>query len=321
MRIPVFSILSLLATILLGSSANAPAQTPETVAGRVLSIHCDAYLTRSGLKGDYPLLSPRDIGLGLAAEDNVRCKGMGYLEILVATGQTKITSSLKDGYKIRPLPSSPEFPAENTNIVDALKNYGIVGATRGNAAQSRILWPVDGSAVLPENFVVRWGPVSQKIAVSVLTEAKDVTVWGPTDVDGSAGVLKSAGASSALAAYKKKAPNARLVLTITFGNENDWEEARFSFLSAQQEQDLNAQLDFWAKNTAGLTLHLGRGYAYTRHKLFAEAADEYETALESAPESPYLLKDAIEAEQRAGRASRVKELQSRLTSLPPAVNP
>jgi hypothetical protein len=52
-----------------------------------------------------------------------------------------------------------------------------------------------------------------------------------------------------------------------------------------------------------------------------EAADEYETALQSAPESPYLLKDAIDADQRAGRASRVKELQSRLASLPPAANP
>lgn len=321
MRIRAFLIPLLLGTTVLGFSENARLQTPETVAARVLAVQGDAHLARSGSKDDYLLKSPRDIGLGLSAGDRVSCTGSGYVDLLVAEGQARVTASPKDGYQIKALATDPRFPAEDKYIVDALRNYGIVGATRGNAAASRILWPAEGSAVMPENLVVRWVPFSQKISLSILTDAKDVTLWKSDMLDGSTGMLKSAEASAALAAYKKKSPNARVALTITFGNESDWEETQFSFLSPPQEQDLNTQLDFWAKHTDGLTLHLGRGYAYTRHKLFSEAADEYETALRSAPESPYLLKDAIDADQRAGRASRVKELQSRLASLPPAANP
>ena len=89
-------------------------------------------------------------------------------------------------------------------------------------------------------------------------------------------------------------------------------------LNGRQEQELNAQLDFWAKHTDGLALLLGRGYSYTRHKLFAEAAEEYESALSSASESRYLLEDAIQANRLAGRMSRVKELQARMASSPKA---
>jgi hypothetical protein len=300
------------------------AQETDIVAGRIVSVHCSpAFLRKNGTQKGVPLVSPRDIGMPLSAGDQVQCAKGDYLEVLVSDGTKKIPppSSPDQWFPIGPLPPSPVDSKEDTEITKELRGYGIVGATRGNAATSRILWPAEGSAVMPENLVVRWAPVSRKVSLSILTDAKDMILWKSDPLDGSAGVLKSAAASAALAAFKKKSPNARLVLTITFGNESDWEEVHFSFLSAQQEQDLDAQLDFWAKHTGGLTLHLGRGYAYTRHKLFAEAADEYETALESAPESPYLLKDAIDADQRAGRGSRVKELQSRLASLPPAANP
>lgn len=300
------------------------AQETGIVAGRIVSVHCaPALLRKNGTQNKVPLVSPRDIGMPLSAGDEVQCVKGDYLEVLDSDGTKKIPPPPNPDkwFPIRALPPSPVDSKEDTEITKELRGYGIVGATRGNAGLSRILWPAEGSAVVPDNFVIRWVPVSQKITLSILTDTKDTTVWGPDALDGSTGTLKSADASAALAAYKRKAPNARLALTITFGNASDWEEAHFSFLSAPQEQDLNAQLEFWAKHTDGLTLHLGRGYAYARHKLFSEAADEYETALQLAPESPYLLKDAMEADQRAGRASRVKELQSRLASLPPAANP
>ena len=46
----------------------------------------------------------------------------------------------------------------------------------------------------------------------------------------------------------------------------------------------------------------------------AEAAEEFDSALDSASESRYLLEDAIQANRLAGRTSRVKELQTRLAS-------
>jgi predicted Zn-dependent protease len=153
-----------------------------------------------------------------------------------------------------------------------------------------------------------------------LSEEKDATLWGPVEVDGSAGSLQSDAIVQALAAHKAKAGSQGLVLTLTPANSSDWEEVHFSLLRGRQEQELNAQLDFWATHTDGLALRLGRGYIYTRNKLFAEAAGEYDSALSAAPESPYLLKQAIDANQRAGRASRVQELQKRLATIDKAPN-
>ena len=145
-------------------------------------------------------------------------------------------------------------------------------------------------------------------------------LWGPTEVDGGVGSLKSGELSSALAAYKAKAASPSLILTLTLANSSDWEEVHFSLLNARQEQELNAQLDFWEKHTEGLALRLGRGYSFSRFKLFADAAEEYDSSLSSAPESRYLLEDAIQANRLAGRPSRVKELQARLASQPEATN-
>jgi uncharacterized protein HemY len=110
-------------------------------------------------------------------------------------------------------------------------------------------------------------------------------------------------------------------LTLALAGSNDWDEVHFSLLNAREEKDLNSQLDFWAKNSDGLALRLGRGYSFLRHKLYSEAADEYDAALSSAPESPNLLGDAIDANLRAGRLTRVKELQTRLAAVPKAEGP
>jgi hypothetical protein len=307
----------LLAASVTAAAADSRAQTPVVVAGRILSVNCDARLNKNGAKADVTLLSPRDIGLGLSEGDRVQCLGTGDMEVLVSDGTQKINVPRK-WFLIPPLPVNSSYPKEDTAIADALKNYGVSGATRGNAADSRILWPSENSAVVPEHFVVRWAPVPQKIELSILSEAKDVTLWGPAEVDGSAGSLKSDAVSSALAAYKTKPGSPGLILTLTLANTSDWEEVHFSLLNARQEQELDAQLDFWEKHTEDLALRLGRGYSFTRHKLFAEAAEEYDSALMSAPESRYLLEDAIQANRLAGRASRVKELQTRLVSLPQA---
>jgi len=294
---------------------NAKAQNTGLVAARILNVQCTAQWKRSGAAIAVALQSPRDIGLGLSAGDQVQCAGAGYLEVLVSSGTKRITASQK-WFPIPPLPPDPQYPKEDTEIANALKGYGISGATRGMAADSRIQWPSENSLILPEHFAIRWIPVSQKISLSILSEAKDVTLWGPTEVSGEAGSLQSDAIVSALAAYKAKPGSQGLVLTLTPENSSNWEEVHFSLLRGKQEQELNAQLDFWQSHTDGLALRLGRGYVYTRGKLFLEAADEYDAALNAAPKSNYLLKAAIEANRLAGRLSRVRELQTRLASLP-----
>lgn len=323
MKIRFSLTVTLLAASVAAAATNSRAQTQNTqtekvVAGRIMSVHCDARLLRKGAHDEAKLLYPRDIALALTAGDALRCNGPGYLEVLVSEGTRRIPPP-QSLFTIEPLPADPKYP-EDEVISESLTGYGVSGATRGIATDSRILWPAENSAVVPEHFVFRWAPVPQKIVLSILSEAKDVTLWGPTEVDGGTGSLKSDAVSSALAAYKTKPGSAGLVLTLTLANSSDWEEVHFSLLNGREERELNAQLDFWGKHTEGLALRLGRGYSFTRHKLFAEAAEEYESALNSASESRYLLEDAINANRLAGRPSRVKELQTRLASQPEAAN-
>jgi hypothetical protein len=309
----------LLAASVAGTAADSHSQSAGPVAGRIVSLKCDARMQKNGTQAVSSLSPTRDIALGLSAGDRVQCNGAGYMEVLVASGTKKITAS-DNWFTIPPLPQDPAYPQGDAVIAQSLANYGRAGATRGATADSRILWPTANSAILPDRFVIRWAPVPQKIDLAVMTEAKDVTIWGPSAVDGRAGSFRSGALSSALAAYKSKAGSPALILTLTIANSSDWEEVHFSLLSGKQEQELNAQLDFWVKRTDGLALRLGRGYSYSRFNLFADAAEEYESALSSAPESRYLLEDAIQADRLAGRPSRVKELRTRLASQPEAAN-
>jgi hypothetical protein len=302
------------ATAFVGSGTTCSAQNTEAADGKIITVAGQAEVQIAG--HSKRSLSKSDEGMRLKAGDRVQCFGLGSLVILLPSGLKKIAAA--DGsFVIRPIEPDPAF---HKTIIEALANYGVAGATRGNAAPSRILWPSQNSAVTPEHFVIRWEAVPQKITVSIMSDAKDTTIWGPTAVDGNSGLLQSKAISAALAGYKMKSASPGLVLTITFADPSDWEEAHFSLLTGTQEQELHAQLDFWGKQTDGLALRFGRGYSFSRHKLFAEAAEEYESALSLAPESRYLLEDAIQANRLAGRASRVKELQSRLASLPEIPN-
>jgi hypothetical protein len=302
-----------LAVLVLGASVggfvpDCAAQNGEALDGRIAETTCKgkgAYLLRGGKKLDL------SYGMGLKGGDVVYCSGPGQVNVVLPKGK-RVVDAKHNGLPIFKITDTPEYPI----IAEYLTGYGLAGATRGRPPDSRILWPEDGSVVVPEHFVARWVPVTQKVTLTIMSEVKDVTVWGPTEIDGASGSLKTNEISSALASYKAKSANPKLVLTITFANASDWEEVNFSLLKGREEQELNSQLDFWAKHSDGLALHLGRGYSFTRYKLYSEAAQEYESALNAAPESPYLLEDAIRAERMAGRDSRVKELETRLKSQP-----
>jgi hypothetical protein len=310
----------LAAILALAFAPATAAQAPDAIAARVLSVHCDAKLVRSGSKNEVTLISPRDVALGLAAGDRIYCAKPGYLEMLVAEGLEKVTETPKLGYTVKPLPADPKY-SENQQIVQALTEYGVSGATRGQAADSRILWPSDGAAVSPADFKILWTPLPKKISLAILSEAKDATLWGPAEVDGGAGELQSAAISAALDDYQKKSAEPALVLTLQVGDAADWDEMHFSLLSGKLRQELNAQLGFWAAQPDEMAAHLGRGYCFLRYKLYAEAAAEYDAALNSAPGSGYLLDAAIRANRLAGRASRVKKLQSQRASPQTTANP
>lgn len=310
MNLRVVFFAALLMAVVAGYAAGTRAQS--ACDAKILSIDCDAKIERNGTSGWTPLDRSRDVLLPLMAGDRVECVGEGSVVILVPTGKRKITRD--DG----PVPILRVQDQPVTEISQALRRSGLVGATRGQISDHYLLWPADGSSVLPEHFVIRWKPLQQKIALAILSESKDVTLWGPTEVDGQAGEFKSAALEPILAGYKKSSASPGLTVTLTLANHDDWEETHFSLLSGKQQQELNSQLDFWAKNSDGLALRLGRGYSFSQHKLFVEAADEYDAAVSSASRSRYVLEDALEANRLAGRTARVKELESQMAAMPQA---
>jgi hypothetical protein len=53
-----------------------------------------------------------------------------------------------------------------------------------------------------------------------------------------------------------------------------------------------------------------------RHKLFVQDAEEYDAALNAAPDSLYFLELAIQANRLGARVARAKDLQTRLAKQP-----
>jgi hypothetical protein len=165
--------------------ADCRAQDQEAADGRITKMNCNPARLKKGGREQRPL-TKQDEGLRLKARDEVQCLGPGSVELLLPSGPRQI--KVEDGpIVIRPIDQDPLFAK---SIVDALTGYGLPGATRGSAADSRILWPSANSAVVPDHFEIRWAPIPQKIELSILSEAKDFTLWGPAEVDGKAGSLK-----------------------------------------------------------------------------------------------------------------------------------
>jgi hypothetical protein len=319
-----------------GAPLDVRAQNPADARVMNIDSECQPKLTKkaSGNKDQPP--SPR-IGLDLFGGDKIRCAGPGYLELLLPDGLMRITRSeimwitpsqttkitpsktqftIKDGFTVPAVPTNSAF----SEITKDLAKYGVPGATRGPQPVSGILWPSDGSAVIAEHFVIRWVPVAQKITISIKSEQSDTTLWRPTEIDGNVGSLRPEGVRWDLARDKSQAGNHQSVLTLSLAYGGHSEEVHFSLVGGQEEQEVNSSLSFWESHTSGLALHLGRGYSFLRHQLFDEAAAEYDTALNFAPNSRYLLEEAILANRLAGKRDRAKELQMHLESQSESIN-
>jgi hypothetical protein len=58
--------------------------------------------------------------------------------------------------------------------------------------------------------------------------------------------------------------------------------------------------------------HLGRASIFSRYRVFPQAAEEYEAALNVAPNSQHLLERASLAHRLTGNSNREEELNRRL---------
>jgi len=85
----------------------------------------------------------------------------------------------------------------------------------------------------------------------------------------------------------------------------------FRVMSVNEEELLTKELGKW-EGSVEFTRNIGRAWVFSRHRLYDEAAAEYESALADSPESVHLLRATIRAYCRAGNKIRAEELAKRL---------
>lgn len=222
------------------------------------------------------------------------------------------TAPVARWYTIPPLSSSRSDP-----IRIMLDHYGgPSGIDRASPIQ--VFSPPQYGAARLRPFVIRWMPTAAGCTFSLLIQ--DVVgnrIWRKHDVDGAAGSLSDPSAEQDLEEYRAKNGQAELTLTVSDSCDGST-QVSFSLLSVAKEQSLTEELAFWDKQTGTFVPHLGRASVYDRYRMFTQAAEEYEAALNVAPESRQLLLRTIAANRATGNLTRASELKKRLpkTTLP-----
>lgn len=258
-------------------------------------------------------LDPRaDAARRLYPGEQVRCTRGGSLRLWLGLRRRTVCPSA--WYTI------PRATPSRSNLARRmLDDYGRVGGLdRGN--QSKILSPSENSMIVPGQFSIRWVPSAAGCTLSLtIRDVGGKLLWRREDVDGASGFLTDDGAlrvfddgpGPVLVSYRAETGRGPLTLQIddSCGGEN---RVSFLLLSVKSEQSLERELSSWGREAGTLLQHLGRASVYSRYGVFPLAADEYESALRTAPDSRHLLIRTIKAHRRTGNFLRARELEKRL---------
>jgi hypothetical protein len=254
-------------------------------------------------------------GAGLRAGDKVRCDKDGSLVIELRSLRTTIEAS--DRWTTIPRASGPRSDAMAGPVDDWFKPAGSL-----RKMPRSVYSPPNGGyggAVWPARFVIRWTPHDgiQSLSMKILDESL-IELWPlgneqGVSVPNAPGEFNSDDARQALLKYRKTGRGGPLTLVVvdSKGNEQD---VQFLVISEQDEDTLKSKLET-CRDEPGLMRYICRAYFLRRFELYAEAAEEYETALhELAPGSADLQLHAIVAHRLTGNYARERELERRLPS-------
>ena len=299
--------LPLWASALMAIALPCVSVSQDSTAALVVAIRGTVFLKTSGNATPIKLDPKVDLGRLLVEGEQVRSARGGMLRILRDGGSTEIHGT-SAWYTIR---RGFESDSAAKAIQLLLQQYGRLGG-RDRADPSPLFSPSPYSVVMPGEFVIRWnrGPAIRMIAL-IIQEPGGRDVWRQDSVDGASGSLTSEAARQALAAYRAERGEGPLVLRLIDSDGSDT-RVSFSLISELSERSLTQDLAFWEKDTVPFVSHLGRAAVFARARMFAPAAEEYEAALEAAPESRDLLISAILAHRRTGNVRRAAELTKRL---------
>jgi hypothetical protein len=251
-------------------------------------------------------LKESDVAKKVFAEERLKCDAGATLKVIIYDKLQEIRCP--SGWF--PIPSvSPQIAKSK---IEAATTYGR-GGGRDRSQSTGVFAPADYSEVQIGKFDIRWNPGVAMTSFSLVAlEGQAKEIWKETLASSdSSGRFTSKAAKDALLKYRQEVGDGTLVLK--------WETAakekgyvRFSILLPDEEAKLQADLSEWDKEPEGLLRRLGRASVYDRHKMFSEAADEYEAALKIAPKGHDLILRTAEAHRRTGNYVRQEELTKQI---------
>jgi hypothetical protein len=247
-------------------------------------------------------LKETDVAKKVFAEERLKCDAGATLTVIIYDKLQEIRCP--SGWF--PIPSvSPQIAKSK---IEAATTYGR-GGGRDRSQTPGVFAPADYSEVQIGKFDIRWNRgVAMKSFSLVALEGQAKEIWKETFPSADAtGRFSSKSANDALLKYRQEVGDGTLILK--------WENAakekgyvRFSILMPEEEARLQADLTEWEKEPEGLLRRLGRASVFDRHKMFSEAAEEYEAALKIAPKGHDLILRTAEAHRRTGNYARQEEL-------------
>jgi hypothetical protein len=191
-----------------------------------------------------------------------------------------------------------------------LEGYERAGREKGN--ELAIFAPADNSAVEIARFALAWTTkpdIGRFVLVLLDSQGQELARSGK--LNGTDGSADSGPFRRALSDYLVKNPaagNFRLVFQLDEGGE---QTSTFAILTKAQETQLNAELAD-VDQVDPLYAHLQRAAIFDSHRLYNDAAGEYDLAIKDAPNSVTLLRAAVSVETRVGDLRRAQEYSVRL---------
>lgn len=275
-----------------------------TVAAVVKEIRGTVWLKANADTSRIKLNPKTDKGRRLCVADQVQSNSGSVLRI----GNGEVSKEIRTSsgwYTIRSLSSPASRTARNF-----LENYGRIGG-RERGEQIPVFAPSPHSVVMPQKFVIRWKTAPALRTITLVIETPEGELWRRDAVAGTHGSIIPTNARRALATYRASGGEGPLFLNLIDGDGKKI-LVSFSLISEAGEQSLKKDLSFWDAEPVPFIAHVGRASVFTRARMFADAAEEYEEALKGAPESRDVLISTIAAHQRTGNIDRANELMKRL---------
>jgi hypothetical protein len=288
---------------------NAEAQNK---VGMIIGITGTARLKDVNGKKEQKLTS-RNFAVPLIVGQSLKSNGNGNVQIKLCNGKTETVG--KRWYRVPQVICSSSNNSEKQKVLERIFDYGgRYKINRGN--DEFILFPLERETTIirPEAVVFRWKAISEKkLLLSVNIDDEDKAIW-KQEVNGEPGHFTSAELKKLLEDVRRKRPNAKFQLNLKIARLGTENSADFQIFSLQDEANLQKELNQMS-NEMGVLRHLAFAEIYSRHKLFNEAANEFEEALKLSPESIELLNATALAQDQAGNLKRRDEIDKEIKIL------